>query len=229
LFVARLHSIAYKRRRAPKERLHVPCGVLILTPLMHDPQWRDTCPTLQGSAVTLRELQRADALTLFTLLTDEQVQHFISPPPSSPHGFELFIDWAASQREAGTYVCFGVVPEGLTAPVGVFQLRQLNGDWRVAEWGFIIAAPFWGTGVFPAAAECILQFAFDVIGVHRIEARAAVPNGRGQGALRKLGAVNELNLRKSFIRNGVRYDQVMWSILAEEWRRRSQRQPYSRG
>jgi ribosomal-protein-alanine N-acetyltransferase len=194
-----------------------------VAPLMLDPQWRDTCPTLQGSAVTLRELQRTDALTLFTLLTDEQVQHFISPPPSSPHGFELFIDWAAAQREAGNYVCFGVVPEGLTEPVGVFQLRQLNGDWRVAEWGFIIAAPFWGTGVFPDAAECILQFAFDVIGIHRIEARAAVPNGRGQGALRKLGAVNELNLRKSFIRNGVRYDQVMWSILAEEWRRRSNR------
>jgi RimJ/RimL family protein N-acetyltransferase len=185
---------------------------------MRDPHWRDACPLLQGSSVTLRELRRTDAVTLFTLLTDEQVCHFISPPPSSPHGFELFIDWAAAQREAGTYVCFGVVPQGLTEPVGIFQLRQLNGDWRVAEWGFILAAPFWGTGIFPEAAACILRFAFEEIGVHRIEARAAVPNGRGQGALRKLGAVSELNLRKSFFRNGVRYDQVMWSILADEWR-----------
>ena len=187
---------------------------------MPDPSWRDTCPTLRAPSVTLRELQRTDALTLFTLLTDAQVAHFISPPPSSPAGFESFIIWTISQREAGTYVCFGLVPDGLSEPVGLFQLRQLNGDWRVAEWGFIIAAPFWGTGLFPTAAECILQFAFDVLGVHRIEARAAVPNGRGHGALMKLGAVNEFHLRKSFERNGTSYDQVMWSILADEWRQR---------
>jgi RimJ/RimL family protein N-acetyltransferase len=188
---------------------------------MADLTWRHTCPTLHCASATLRELTRSDALTLFTLLTDDQVAHFISPPPSSPRGFEQFIDWTIAQREAGSYVCFGVVPNGLTAPVGLFQLRQLNGDWCVAEWGFIIAAPYWGTGLFPDAAACILRFAFDVLAVHRLEARAAIPNGRGHGALLKLGAVNELNLRKSFIRNGVRYDQVMWSILADEWRERT--------
>jgi ribosomal-protein-alanine N-acetyltransferase len=183
--------------------------------------WRDTCPTLRAPSVTLRELRRSDALTLFTLLTDAQVAHFISPPPSSPEGFAAFIDWTHKQREAGTYVCFGVIPDGLTEPVGIFQLRQLNGEWRCAEWGFILASAFWGTGLFPAAAEAILRFAFDVLDVHRIEARAAVPNGRGHGALMKLGAVSELHLRKAFVRNGIPYDQVMWSILVDEWRRRS--------
>jgi ribosomal-protein-alanine N-acetyltransferase len=188
---------------------------------MADASWRQSCPTLHCASATLRELQRTDATTLFTLLTDDQVAHFISPPPSSPQGFEQFIDWTTAQREAGLYLCFGVIPNGMSEPVGLFQLRQLNDDWSLAEWGFIIAAPYWGTGLFPDAAQCILEFAFEMIGVHRIEARAALPNGRGHGALRKLGAVNELNLRKSFVRNGVRYDQVMWSILADEWRQRT--------
>jgi RimJ/RimL family protein N-acetyltransferase len=183
--------------------------------------WRHTCPTLRSASATLRELRPGDATTLFTLLTDDQVAQFISPPPSSPQGFEQFIDWTIAQREAGAYVCLGVVPDGMSEPVGLFQLRQLNGDWNVAEWGFIIAAPFWGTGLFVDAAQSILKFAFEVLAVHRIEARAAVPNGRGHGALRKLGAVNELNLRRSFVRHGVRYDQVMWSILADEWRQRT--------
>ena len=190
---------------------------------MTHPSWRDTCPTLRGSGVTLRELRRTDAVTLYTLLTDAQVAHFISPPPSSPDGFEGFITWTIAQREAGEYLCFGVIPDGLNEPVGLFQLRQLNGDWQVAEWGFILAAPFWGTGIFASAADAILRFAFDVLAVHRIEARAAVPNGRGHGALVKLGAVSELNLRKSFVRNGLAYDQVMWSILADEWRLRCSR------
>ena len=49
-------------------------------------------------------------------------------------------------------------------------------------------------------------------------ARASVANGRGNGALRKLGAVQEGILRRSFLRDGRYHDQVLWSVLAEDWR-----------
>jgi RimJ/RimL family protein N-acetyltransferase len=55
------------------------------------------------------------------------------------------------------------------------------------------------------------------VGVHRLEARAAVKNGRGNGALRKMGAVQEGVLRRSFLKNGEYHDQVLWSILDEDW------------
>jgi RimJ/RimL family protein N-acetyltransferase len=45
-----------------------------------------------------------------------------------------------------------------------------------------------------------------------------VSNGRGNGALRKLGAVEEGILRRSFLRHGRYHDQVLWAILADEWR-----------
>ena len=57
-----------------------------------------------------------------------------------------------------------------------------------------------------------------MVGAQRLEARAAVANGRGNGALRKIGAVQEGVLRRSFLRNGQYHDQVLWSILAEDWR-----------
>ena len=69
-----------------------------------------------------------------------------------------------------------------------------------------------------AAAELVLTFAFDTIGIHRLEARAAVRNGRGNGALRKLGAVQEGVLRRSFLRDGEYLDQVLWAILESDWR-----------
>ena len=64
----------------------------------------------------------------------------------------------------------------------------------------------------------MLNFGVDVLGAQRFEARAAVANGRGNGALRKIGAVQEGILRRSFLRNGQYHDQVLWSILAEDWR-----------
>ena len=53
--------------------------------------------------------------------------------------------------------------------------------------------------------------------MHRLEARSAVRNGRGNGALQKIGAVKEGVLRKSFVRNGEQLDQVLWAILDEDW------------
>jgi len=57
--------------------------------------------------------------------------------------------------------------------------------------------------------------------VHRLEARAAVRNGRGNGALRKIGAVQEGLLRKSFLKDGEYLDQALWTILDEDWKARN--------
>jgi RimJ/RimL family protein N-acetyltransferase len=64
----------------------------------------------------------------------------------------------------------------------------------------------------------VVDFVFERIGAHRLEARAAVLNGRGNGALKKLGAAREGILRKSLFRHGLYLDQLLWTILDEDWR-----------
>ena len=180
--------------------------------------WRDALPVLNGSTVTLRDLEITDAPSLFSLLTTEEVARFISPPPTTVEGFERFITWALGERAAGRYACFAVVPQGMTTAIGLFQVRQLEPGFATAEWGFAIGSNFWGTGIFMDAAPMVVNFAIETLGVTRLEARAAVANGRGNGALRKLGAVQEGVLRRSFYRHGQHLDQMLWSILSEEWR-----------
>jgi ribosomal-protein-alanine N-acetyltransferase len=145
------------------------------------------------------------------MLATEEVSRFISPPPTTVEGFERFIAWTHRERAAGNYICFAVVPEGTDTAVGLFQVRQLEPGFGTGEWGFAIGSPFWGTGIFLEGARLVVDFAFEVIGVHRLEARAAVQNGRGNGALRKLGAVQEGVLWKFFLRNGEYLDQVLWT------------------
>jgi ribosomal-protein-alanine N-acetyltransferase len=180
--------------------------------------WKDGLPLLTGSLISLRELRQSDAQSLFAMLSSEEVSRFISPPPSTVEGFERFIAWTHRQRAAGQYVCFAVVPHGSDTAIGLFQVRSLEPGFGTAEWGFAIGADFWGTGMFVDGAKLVLDFAFDVIGSHRLEARAAVRNGRGNGALRKIGARQEGVLRRSFLRNGEHLDQTLWSVLAEDWR-----------
>jgi len=180
--------------------------------------WRNALPVLDGKKATLRELKLADAPALFAMLTAEEVSRFISPPPTTVAGFERFITWAIAERAAGRYVCFAVVPHGIQTAVGLFQVRQLEPGFATAEWGFALGSAFWGSGMFVDGAEMVLNFAIEIVGVRRLEARAAVANGRGNGALRKLGAVQEGVLRRSFLKNGEFLDQMLWSILGEEWR-----------
>ena len=202
---------------------HADIEAVISTVPLAEPQphasndWRGGLPVLTGSLITLRELRASDARSLFVALTTEEVTRFISPPPTTVEGFEKFISWTHRQRAAGQYVCFAVVPRGSDTAIGLFQVRSLEPEFGTAEWGFAVASEFWGTGVFGDGARLAVGFAFTTLGAHRLEARASLANGRGNEALRKLGATREGILRKSFLRHGEHHDQALWTILADEW------------
>ena len=180
--------------------------------------WRQQLPVLTGRQVRLRELRASDAPALFALLTTDEVARFISPPPTTIEGFERFIAWTLRQRSAGTYACFAVTVAGQDTAIGIFQVRETEPGFGTAEWGFAIGSPFWGMGLFQEGAELVLQFVFETLGAHRLEARAALRNGRGNGALRKIGAVQEGVLRRSFLRNGEYLDQALYAIVDDDWR-----------
>jgi ribosomal-protein-alanine N-acetyltransferase len=189
--------------------------------------WRQQLPLLSGGQVELRELRTSDATALFTMLTTDEVARFISPPPTTVQGFEQFIAWTHRQRSIGAYVCFAVTLKGFDTAIGIFQVREIEPGFGTAEWGFALCSAFWGTGVFQASAALVLGFVFETLGTHRLEARAALKNGRGTAALRKVGAVQEGVLRKSFLRNGEYLDQALYAILAEDWRASHEAGPYA--
>jgi len=181
--------------------------------------WTNGLPVFKNQRMLLRELVKTDASTLLSVLRSEEVARFISPPPTTPAAFEKFIQWTIGERQAGRQMTFGMVPEGYDHAVGLVQVRATTPDFSVAEWGFAVGSPFWGTGLFLASARTTIDFALQHTGVNRLEARAAVDNGRGNGALRKIGAVREMVLRSAFLNDGRYLDQNMWSIVAGDWKR----------
>ena len=123
-----------------------------------------------------------------------------------------------ASASAMCYACFAVTLKGFDTAIGIFQVRETEPGFGTAEWGFAMGSAFWGTGVFQDGAALVLDFAFETLGVHRLEARAAVKNGRGNGALQRMGAVQECVLRKSFLKNGEYLDQVLYAMLDTDWR-----------
>lgn len=187
----------------------------------HD--WRGGLPELRGERVMLRELRKSDGPTLYGELTTPEVKRFIWAPPPSVGAFERFIEWTPTERTTGKYVCYGAVPQGEQHAFGVFELRSLQPGFLRGELGFAVTPRLWPDGLFVEAAWLLLDFAFRHVGAHRVEARAAVNNTKGNAALKALGAHREGTLKEAFWQDDHFVDQYLWGFLDSRWAANQQR------
>ena len=178
--------------------------------------WRRQLPTLTGESVVLRQIRLSDAASLLMFLGSEAVARYIAPTPATVAAFEAVIQAALDRQRQGRSAFFAVLPRGTDVAVGIVQIRSLERGFKTAEWGVALGTPYWGRGLFTGAATLLMRFAFETLGVQRLEARARVDNARANAAFRKIGAVLEGVLRETFERDGKRYDQCLWAILAAE-------------
>jgi len=163
---------------------------------------------------TLREVRASDAHSLFALLTAPEVTRFIAPPAQTLKGFAQFIAWSCAKRAAGEHVCFGILPRGSSAAVGLIQICAAPG--KPPQLGGVLGSAFWGSGLFRASVDAVLDFAFHEMGLTRVSAFSAVANTRGNAALRKMGAVLKARLPAGPERSA---DEYYWVLTLGDRRR----------
>ena len=186
------------------------------------PNWRLELPTLTARLVTLREAATSSgsAPRLMDLLLAWPTPRVSASTSSVSElvSVQQLLDRIAARsrgRHGASPICITI--SSTRAVAGLIQARQIDLSWESGEWECTLAPSWRGTGIFLEAARLIGSFAFGTVGVHRLEARVLLQNGRANGALRKLGAVQEGVLRDS-VRRGIDYlDQVLWSVLKEDW------------
>jgi RimJ/RimL family protein N-acetyltransferase len=179
--------------------------------------WRTDLPNLTGRLVTLREPSSEDLGPLVDLLSLGDATRFGFDEPVTDVEIQALVERAARERAAGLAFTYVITLSATRTVVGLVQVRQLDPAFEAAEWECTIAPSSRGSGVFMEAARLIGSFTFGTVGAHRLEARVLLQNGRANGGLRKLGAVQEGVLRRSLRRGSEYFDQVLWSLLKEDW------------
>ncbi|HYM24093.1 MAG TPA: GNAT family N-acetyltransferase [Vicinamibacterales bacterium] len=182
--------------------------------------WTECVPRLAGRLTTLREVAASDVDTLLTLFSQPLVTAFMAPPPPTPAKFAGFVAWSHDERRNGRGLCFGVVPQGMEAAVGILQIRSLDPAMSSAEWGFVMGPQFWSSGIFVDAACALVDFAFSSLRVGRLEAHVATKNARAHAAIRKLGARSERTIPSEAPTGVTRDPEVLWALSADDWRNR---------
>jgi len=181
------------------------------------PAWTVRLPTLEGSVVTLREIDLLDVPALLEALEPADLKVAFEPAPGTPDEFRRYVSWIQLQRTEGRAAGFAIVPRGARQAAGLLQIRRADFPGAVAEWGIVLASSHRGTGVASEAARLVAEFAFETLGVHRLETRASGISEGSIRLLRKLGAVREAHLRQSFAHGNEVVDDDLWAILKSDW------------
>ena len=178
---------------------------------------------LRGSWVELRPTSVADAFELFEALDFPEVWNYIpARRPKSQHDWVAFIEATLAEPSWFRWTVrlqkdLGDVRAGTV--IGTTSYLDSSANDARTEIGATTYTPsVWGSKVNPDTKFLLLDHAFSILGMGRVQLKTDVRNTRSQRAIDRLGATYEGVLRR-YQRRGddtVR-DTVMFSITVEEW------------
>jgi RimJ/RimL family protein N-acetyltransferase len=116
--------------------------------------------------------------------------------------------------EAGQFV---IVLREADAIVGTCLLFRFERASARAEIGYVLARKYWGAGYMLEAMRAFVAFAFDRLGVRRLEATVDPRNAASARVVERLGFVKEGLLRERSVMKGEITDSSLYGLLRADW------------
>lgn len=175
---------------------------------------------LENEIVLLRPLRENDFEHLVSFSIHEPELWFYSlVPADSESNLKTYIQSAIKGRKEGKEYPFVVFDKRSGKYAGSTRFYDIQLHHKALQLGYTwYGKAFQGTGLNKNAKFLLLQFAFETIGVERVEFRADHNNKRSINAMKAIGCIEEGVLRSNCVAaSGIRRDSIVLSILSHEW------------
>lgn len=176
---------------------------------------------LEDDRVLLRPLQAADASHLMVFaLQEPELWKYSLLQAGGEENLKKYMDVAITARAAGKEYPFIVFDKRLQEFAGSTRFYDIQLSYQTLQLGFTwYGKKFQGTGLNRHCKFLLLQFAFEQMGMERVEFRADNNNRRSIAAMKSIGCVEEGVLRSNMPTHGgiLRRDSMVLSILKREW------------
>ena len=142
-------------------------------------------------------------------------------PPTSEDRASFSARCAARERERqiGSGYGFGIFAEGRLA--GEITLSSIQrGPFQNAFVGYWVDRDMAGKGFAPEATVMVLRFAFEELGLHRVEIAIVPRNQASRRVVEKLGIREESVALRYLEIDGRWEDHVRYAVTSEEWANR---------
>jgi len=164
-------------------------------------------------------------------LADEDLGHFLAylndPEVARYQPWESYTEEQAREvigrqksLEPGTpgqWFTFAAELKETGGMIGHVSLSVKADDPRQAEIGFTFARGQQGRGLAREAAEAVLDYAFGVLGLHRVAAVTDCENARSVALLERLGMRREGHFVENIWFKGAWGSEYLYAVLRREW------------
>jgi RimJ/RimL family protein N-acetyltransferase len=185
---------------------------------------------LEDDCVLLRPLNANDCANLRIFSQNEpEIWQFSLQKAAGEKNLQDYIQMAVMGRENKKEYPFIVFDKRAQQYAGSTRFYDINLPYRTLQLGFTwYGKVFQGTGLNKHCKYLLLQFAFEEMGMERVEFRADSNNARSIAAMKSIGCTVEGILRSHMPRaEGDRRDSIVLSILKGEWPEVKKRLGYS--
>lgn len=187
-----------------------------------------TVPVLPGARVRLEPLTAAHADALVAAAAENRETYAFTTVPHGRAGVDAYLRAIADATLAGETLAFAQVRVADGAPVGVTRYLSFRfaterpAPYAVEIGGTWLAASAQRTGVNVEAKLLLLDYAFDVWKVGRVDFKTDARNARSRAAIEALGATFEAVLRNwqpshADGEDGLLRDTAMFAIVDTDW------------
>ena len=182
-------------------------------------------PELETPRLLLRAMRVRDTEDMYAYAKDPEVTRYLLwSPHKSPDYTRSYLEYLAGRYRLGQHYEWAMVSKADGHMIGTCGFSRIECPHNAAEIGYVLNPAYWGQGLVAEAAERVLRFGFDVLGLHRVEARYMVGNDESRRVMEKLGMRFEGVRRGSMLVKGVYRDIGICSILVNEYRERRPRE-----
>jgi len=165
----------------------------------------------------LRPSNSTDAEGMFAMLSDpESMKYWCDQPKTDINEAIKVLNKDLESDAQGNSMCWAVTLNGHDKMIGKCILFQFSEANRRAEIGYILNRKYWRQGYMHQALEGVIDFAFNTLDLHRIEADIDTQNTASLGLLKKLGFKREGLFRERWFVYGEWQDSVMLGLIRQK-------------
>jgi ribosomal-protein-alanine N-acetyltransferase len=179
----------------------------------------DTGLALRTKRLLLREFKEKDWEAVQVYASDSEVVKYMPWGPNSEEDTKNFIQTAISfqtEKPRKRYELAAVLKYDDTL-VGGCGLGVSSPENREGVIGYCFNSLYWNAGLATEAAEALVVFGFEQLGLHRIWASCDTENRASSRVLEKVGMKKEAQLRENVWIRGKWRDSVIYAVLDREW------------
>jgi len=175
---------------------------------------------LENDTVLLRPLKASDFENLLEFsLNEPEIWTYSFVHAAGEDSLKRYIQLALEGRKNKTHYPFIVYDKINKKYAGCTRFHQIDLSNESLHIGYTwYGKDFQGTGINKNCKLLLLTFAFEKMGIVRVEFRADNKNQKSIAAMKSIGCTVEGVLRQeSLSPSGYRRDSIILSILKEEW------------